>query len=248
MGGLLSGQGLSIELEGVAAGYGQGDVFSGLTARFEGGRLCAVCGPNGSGKSTLAKCLIGEIKPSAGAVRFAGCAPADVAYMPQAARVDRALPLRALEFVAMGLWREVGVFKGVSAELRRAAEKALRTMGLGGLEKRRIGELSGGQFQRLLFARMLAQRCPCMVLDEPFAAVDRETTNRMLDVLAALRAEGKSAIVVTHDLAAARDRYDDALLMAQGRAPLFGPAPETMTDENLRLLWLGAGQDRKGRG
>src|SRR5690606_6531348 len=137
--------------------------------------LVAVVGPNGAGKSTLLKALAGQLQPIGG--RIDGLGPQQrVAWLPQANGIDRGFPISVEELVLLGLWPEVGALGRYSAAHRHTCHAALASVGLLGFEKRAIDTLSGGQFQRALFARLILQDAPVVLLDEPFAAIDQRTT------------------------------------------------------------------------
>ena len=143
------------------------------------GSLTAVVGPNGAGKSTLFKGVVGVIKPLAGRIERNGVRPQDIAYLPQVAEIDRSFPISVYDMVAMGLWRGKGLFGGIGAQgSRHASKRAIAAVGLTGFEPRPIGTLSGGQMQRMLFARLLLQDARVIVLDEPFNAIDAKTSRR----------------------------------------------------------------------
>ncbi len=155
-------------------------------ARCARARLIAVVGPNGAGKSTLFKGVVGAIKPLAGRIERNGVRPQDIAYLPQTAEIDRSFPIGVYDMVAMGLWRSKGLFGGIGAGDRDTVERAIEAVGLTGFEQRPIGTLSGGQMQRMLFARLLLQDARVIVLDEPFSAIDAEHRCRPAGTGAAL--------------------------------------------------------------
>src|SRR5262249_5323806 len=148
------------------------------------GALMAVVGPNGAGKSTLFKGVVGALKPLAGRIERNGVLPQDMAYLPQVAEIDRTFPINVYDMVAMGLWRRAGLFGGIGRGERNQIEAAIAAVGLTGFEERTIGTLSGGQMQRMLFARLLLQDARVIVLDEPFNAIDAKTS---ADLLALVR-------------------------------------------------------------
>ncbi len=136
-------------------------------------------GPNGAGKSTLFKGIVGALKPLSGAIDRDGLDPHEIAYLPQTAEIDRTFPITVYDMVAMGLWRQAGPLRRHRHdEQRDRIEQALAAVGLTGFENRAIGTLSGGQMQRMLFARLLLQDARVIVLDEPFNAIDAKTSRR----------------------------------------------------------------------
>lgn len=201
-----------------------------VSGSFEAGRLTALVGPNGAGKSSLMAVLAGTRADHEGRIERP---PAEhIAYLPQATTLDRSVPVRVDELVAMGLWARLGSFRRVDAAGRAAVRQALEAVGLQGLEPRLIGELSAGQAQRVLFARVLVQDARVILLDEPFNAIDARTTHDLLGVLRRWRAESRTVIAVLHDLSQVREHFDQALLLAR-EAIAWGPVADVLTHEHL---------------
>ena len=155
-----------------------------------------------------------------------------IAYLPQAAEIDRTFPITVIEMVAMGLWRRTGLFGGLSKADIHAVEHALAAVGLTGFERRAIGTLSGGQLQRMLFARLLVQDAQLILLDEPFTAIDAKTSADLLDLVRRWNAEHRTVVAVLHDMETVRQAFPQSLLMAR-RAIAWGPTDEVLTPENL---------------
>ena len=147
----------ALSFQDATLGYGRRPAVHHLTGRIDSGSLLAVVGPNGAGKSTLLKGLAGALKPLSGSISLGGMRREDVAYLPQAADIDRSFPMSVFDLVAAGAWRRRGLFGGFSQQDRHAISEALAAVGLTGFESRIIGTLSGGQLQRALFARLLLQ-------------------------------------------------------------------------------------------
>lgn len=213
-----------LRAEGLTLGYGGPPILSGVNVTIPPGRMTAVIGPNGAGKSTLLKGLAGVLRPLAGRVEREG----RLAWLPQQAEIDRSFPIRVKDFVAMGLWAEVGAFRALTRGHRDRVAAALAAVGLAGQDRAVIGALSGGQMQRALFARLLLQDAAILLLDEPFAAVDERTTAELLALTRRWQLEGRTVVAVLHDLAAVRDHFDEALLIAGGILAQ-GPVAEVMT-------------------
>src|SRR5215469_1988162 len=135
-----------------------------LSGSFATGSLTAIVGPNGAGKSTLLRAIVGLVRPAEGTIERS--APGAIAFLPQQAEIDRSFPISVLDTVLMGLWRRIGWGGGVDAAMRRAATVAIAIVGLSGLERRSIGSLSVGQLQRALFARIILEDAPIILLDE----------------------------------------------------------------------------------
>lgn len=193
----------ALALRDVTAGYGRRPAVENLSGVFAAGSLTAVTGPNGAGKTTLLKAITGEI-PLLGGVIERHTAPGGIACLPQVAEIDRRFPVTVADVVLPGLWRSIGAFGGSGADHRRRLAEAIATVGLAGFETRGIGTLSSGQFQRILFARLLLQSASVILLDEPFAGVDERTTGELLALVERWREEGRTVIAVLHDLAQIR--------------------------------------------
>lgn len=221
----------AVTLRDLAVGYDGALAIEGLSGRIEEGALLAVVGPNGAGKSSLMKALMGQLAPRAGAVAL-GVPRREIAYLPQAADLDLSFPINVYDFVAMGLWRRLGPWRGVDAAGRAAIARILADVGLEGFEARPVAALSGGQRQRMLFARLGLQEARLILLDEPFAAVDERTVGDLLALIEGWRAEGRTIVAVLHDLALVRARFPDTLLLAR-RAVAWGPTDVVLTDRNL---------------
>lgn len=200
------------------------------------GEQVALVGPNGAGKSTLLKAMVGLLRPQSGEVLVHGLPFGHdrdcVAYVPQREAVDWRFPVSVLDVVLMGRYARLGWFRRPGPADRAAALEALADLGLADLAARPIGGLSGGQQQRVFLARALAQEPHILLLDEPFAGVDVTSQERVLALLDALRARHVTAIVATHDLQMAAERFDRVLLL-RGRLLAFGPAAEVFSPELL---------------
>ncbi len=222
----------SIALHDLTLGYDRHPAVHHLSGRFMPGSLTAVVGPNGSGKSTLLKGLAGLLAPLEGRLERSGLQPADIAYLPQQADIDRSFPISVMETVLLGHWRRVGLFRALTRAQYRQAEEAMEAVGLAGFAGRPVASLSAGQFQRVLFARMLLQDCPVILLDEPFTAIDTRTTSDLLAVVARWHGERRIVIAVLHDLDQVRAHFPDSLLIA--REPIaWGPSADVLRPENL---------------
>lgn len=220
-----------LRLDNVTLGYDEHPAVHHLSAEVAAGSLVAIVGPNGAGKSTLLKGIVGELPLRTGRIEGGGRG-APIAYLPQLAEIDRSFPVSVETVVAMGLWREIGAFGRVRAAHRERIRAAIRTVGMEGFEQRPIGALSGGQMQRVLFARLLLQDAPLILLDEPFTAIDRRTVDDLLDVILSWRNEGRTVLAVLHDLEEVRRHFPQTLLIAR-ELIAYGPTHEVLTAENL---------------
>jgi zinc/manganese transport system ATP-binding protein len=204
-----------------------------LTGSFSPGSLTAIVGPNGAGKSTLLKAIVGALRPAAGTVELNGLSRSELAYLPQQAEIDRTFPITVADTVVMGAWTRIGVGIGVNRAIAVRASEALSAVGLEGFERRPVGSLSAGQFQRVLFARMLLQDARVVLLDEPFTAIDARTTRDLLDLVVCWhRREGRTIIAVLHDFDQVRAYFPRALLLAR-ELIAWGDTDRVLTPENL---------------
>ncbi|MDR0564433.1 MAG: ABC transporter ATP-binding protein [Azoarcus sp.] len=223
-----------IRFENLTLGYERHPAVHHLNAEIPAGSLVAVVGPNGAGKSTLLKGMAGELRPLDGHIRMspAGESRDMLAYMPQRSELDNSFPISVFNMAAMGLWHEIGAFRGVSRSCRERVHAALDTVGLAGFETRPIGSLSGGQLQRARFARLILQDAPVVLLDEPFAAIDARTAEDLTQLILHWHSEGRTVFAVVHDFAQVRNIFPTCLLLAR-ELVAFGATPEVMTETLL---------------
>jgi zinc/manganese transport system ATP-binding protein len=222
----------ALRFHDLTLGYDRHPAVHHLDGAVKTGSLTAVVGPNGAGKSTLFKGVVGTLKPLAGGIERNGFHARDIAYLPQVAEIDRSFPINVYDMVAMGLWRRRGPFGGIGREDDAAIAAAIARVGLTGFEQRAIGTLSGGQMQRMLFARLLLQDARMIVLDEPFNAVDAKTCADLLHLVRHWPSEQRTVLVALHDLDLVKANFPQALLLA--REPVaWGPTREVLTADNL---------------
>jgi zinc/manganese transport system ATP-binding protein len=222
----------ALTFRNLTLGYERHPAVHHLDGSIERGALVAVVGPNGAGKSTLFKGIVGTLKPLAGSIGRDGLEPQQIAYLPQAAEIDRSFPINVYDMVAMGLWHRTGLFGGVDRKSRGAIERAMAAVGLTGFERRAIATLSGGQMQRMLFARLLLQDARVIVLDEPFNAVDAKTSADLLDLVQRWHGEQRTVLTALHDIDLVRKHFPQTLLLA--REPVaWGRTASVLTAENL---------------
>jgi zinc/manganese transport system ATP-binding protein len=223
--------GAALAFRNLTLGYDRHPAVHHLHGQVEAGALVAVVGPNGAGKSTLFKGIVGMLKPLSGGIDLCGLRARDVAYLPQIADIDRSFPIGVYDLVAMGLWRQAGLFGGIRKGESKVHD-AIAAVGLSGFEQRTIGTLSGGQMQRALFARLLLQDARVIVLDEPFNAIDAKTAADLCDLVLRWHAEKRTVIAALHDLDLVKSMFPEALLLA--REPVaWGATRDVLTPENL---------------
>ncbi|MFD0902660.1 zinc ABC transporter ATP-binding protein AztA [Actinomadura sediminis] len=213
----------AITMRGVRAGYGATTVLHDITARVPRARVTALVGHNGSGKSTLLGVLAGALAPTAGTVERSG--DRRPALVLQHTDVPAAMPMTVRDAVAMGRWADRGWWRPLTRGDRAVIADCMDRVGVAGLARRQLGELSGGQYQRVLIAQGLAQRSDLLLLDEPGAGLDRESRRRILGIFDDLVADGVTIVHATHDADAA-ERADHRLPLKEGRLLAGEPALE----------------------
>ena len=230
----------ALEVRRLTVSYGGRPVLWDVDARFPSGALSAIVGPNGAGKSTLLRAALGLIPSDAGQTLIQGeparAARRRVAYVPQRETVDWDFPITVREVVEMGRYQSTGWIRRVGRRDRERVDEALERVGMAPYASRQIAELSGGQRQRVFVARALAQEAAVLLMDEPFAGIDTRTQAALLELLREFRNEGRSAIVVNHDLVSVRMSFDFVLLL-NVRAVACGPVEDTLGPENLRRTY-----------
>jgi manganese/zinc/iron transport system ATP- binding protein len=233
---------LAIEATDLTVAYREKPVLWDVDLDVPRGVLMAIVGPNGAGKTTLIRTILGLIKPAAGQVLIHG-APyrqerSRVGYVPQRESVDWDFPTNALDVVMMGRYGALGWIRRPGARDRMLALQALDKVGMADLADRQISQLSGGQQQRVFLARALVQAAELYFMDEPFQGVDATTEQAIVGILKGLRAQGKTVVVVHHDLQTVPEYFDWVTLLNVRRIA-SGPVAEVFTDDNLRLAYGG---------
>jgi zinc/manganese transport system ATP-binding protein len=223
----------AIDLHNLTLTYERRPAVHHANGRFAAGSLTAIVGPNGAGKSTLIKAIAGTLKPAAGRVERNQLATRHIGYLPQAAEIDRSFPLSVADTVMMGAWRSIGAFRGASRQHAQQARDALEAVGLSGFDQRSISSLSSGQFQRVLFARLLLQDASVILLDEPFTAIDARTTRDLLQLISRWHGQGRTVIAVLHDIEQVRQHFPSTLLLAR-EIIAWGDTIDILNDDNLR--------------
>jgi zinc/manganese transport system ATP-binding protein len=221
-----------ITLRDVTLGYDRHPAVHHLNGEVAAGALLAVIGPNGAGKSTLFRGIAGILKPLSGTISLGGLNARDIAYLPQTVDIDRSFPISVFDFVGTGLWRTTGFFGGMGKRERDRIGEALAAVGLNGFENRNIGTLSGGQMQRMLFARVLLQDARLIVLDEPFNAIDAKTSADLLVLVQRWHGEKRTVLAALHDFELVRANFPETLLLARGPVA-WGSTAQVLTSENL---------------
>lgn len=231
-----------ISVKGLSVSYERKRVLANIFLEIKKGRVIGVVGPNGAGKSTLFKAILGLIDINTGLIKVDGQEVEKVrkrmAYVPQKNDVDWKFPATVYDIVLMGRYPHKNVLQRLSKEDHEIAEHALVETGMMRFKNRQIGELSGGQQQRVFLARALCQQAEVFFLDEPFVGVDITTEEKIITILKSLAAEGKTLLVVHHDLSTVDDYFDDVILLNQ-RLISYGPTKDTFTQENIKNAYGG---------
>ncbi|MEO0329132.1 MAG: metal ABC transporter ATP-binding protein [Pseudomonadota bacterium] len=217
---------------GLTLGYSGVPVVQDVEFELVHGDVLAVLGHNGSGKSTLIKTLLGILQPLEGALNWASGKPETIAYLGQQTDFDRRFPIRVRDLAAMGAWSGLGMLGRVDRDCQARVDAALERTGTDSIADAPLYKLSAGQLQRALFARTMVQDASLILLDEPFTAVDQTTEAELLTLIDDWATEGRSVIVVLHDLSAILQHCGSALLLGEGRAT-FGKPEETLTPSAL---------------
>lgn len=233
---------VAIEVHDLTVAYHRKPVLWGIDFALPAGKLIALVGPNGAGKSTLLKAILNLVPIASGWVKIFGkpyhTQRHRVAYVPQRESVDWDFPTDALDVVMMGRYGRLGLFRRPGPKDRDIAMSCLEKVGMADYADRQISQLSGGQQQRVFLARALAQDAEIYLMDEPFAGVDAATERSIVALLHQLKEEGKTVLVVHHDLQTVPEYFDWVILLNQ-RLIAVGPTDEVFTDENLRKTYGG---------
>jgi ABC-type Mn2+/Zn2+ transport system ATPase subunit len=225
-----------ITIEGLSVSYDKKRVLSNIYLHITEGKLIGVLGPNGAGKSTLFKAILGLTPATSGSVLIYNQPMQEnrkrLAYVPQRDEVDWNFPATVRDIVTMGRYPKKSLMQALNAEDTHKVEEAMRELSISELADRQIGALSGGQQQRVFLARALCQEADILFLDEPFVGVDITTEEHIIRVLKKLSAQGKTLLVVHHDLSTVKAYFDQVILINQ-RLVAYGDTAETFTSENI---------------
>ena len=223
----------AIEIKNLTVAYGENIALENLNLDIEEGSLMALVGPNGAGKSTLIKTILKFLKQITGEIKING---KTLAYVPQRNSVDWDFPTTLFDVVEMGCYGRVGLFKRVNKEEKQKVLKAIEQVGMLDFKDRQISELSGGQQQRAFIARALVQEADIYLMDEPFQGVDSTTEKSIVDILKKLKSEGKTLIVVHHDLQTV-PTYFETVTFINKSVIASGKIKEVFTQENIDMAY-----------
>lgn len=223
----------AIEIRNLTVAYGENIALENLNLDIEAGSLMALVGPNGAGKSTLIKTILKFLKQITGEIKING---KTLAYVPQRNSVDWDFPTTLFDVVEMGCYGRVGLFKRVNKEEKQKVLKAIEQVGMLDFKDRQISELSGGQQQRAFIARALVQEADIYLMDEPFQGVDSTTEKSIVDILKKLKSEGKTLIVVHHDLQTV-PTYFETVTFINKSVIASGKVKEVFTQKNIDMAY-----------
>lgn len=226
----------ALTVKGLSVTYDHKRVLTNIHLDIDSGHVYGVIGPNGAGKSTLFKAALGLAPMSSGSIQVFGKdvdkVRARVAYVPQKDEVDWSFPARVQDIVEMGRYPHKRVLQRLNQKDKAITDEAMEQLGISDLKNRQIGQLSGGQQQRVFIARALAQEADLFFLDEPFVGVDITTEEKIIDILKSLAAQGKTLLVVHHDLSTVNEYFDKVIMLNQ-RLIAYGDVETTFTDEKV---------------
>lgn len=229
----------AVEVEDLTVAYDTKPVLWDVDLKIPKGKLTAIVGPNGAGKTTLIKAMLHLLKPVSGSIVFPTGGSLDkkaaknrIAYVPQSGSVDWDFPATVLDVAMMGRYGLLGWLKGPKKRDRDITMSMLGKVGMAEYANRQISQLSGGQQQRVFLARALVQEAEIYFLDEPFKGVDVQTEKAIIGLLKDLREQGKTVIVVHHDLHTVPDYFDWVTLINM-QVVASGPVDQVFSEENL---------------
>ncbi|EDP8503312.1 metal ABC transporter ATP-binding protein [Listeria monocytogenes] len=229
-----------MEIQGLTIAYKQKVAIDNVTLQIASGKLTGIVGPNGAGKSTLLKGMMGLIPREQGQVTLADKPLTywrkKIAYVPQRSEVDLTFPITVFDMVLLGTYPALGLIKRPGKKEKQLALDALEQVEMTGFMKRQIGELSGGQLQRVFIARALAQHAEIFFLDEPFAGIDMTSEALIMRLLKKLRDNGKTIVVVHHDFHKVAAYFDDIILLNK-KLVAHGPVEQTFTEEKIQFSY-----------
>ena len=219
----------AIEIKNLTVAYGENIALEDFNLDVEIGSLMALVGPNGAGKSTLIKTILKFLKQITGEIKIS---KKSLAYVPQRNSVDWDFPTTLFDVVEMGCYGRVGLFKRGNKEEKVKVLKAIEQVGMLDFKDRQISELSGGQQQRTFIARALVQEADIYLMDEPFQGVDSTTEKSIVDILKKLKSDGKTLLVVHHDLQTV-PTYFESVTFINKTVIATGKVKEVFTQENI---------------
>ncbi|MGX7200929.1 manganese ABC transporter ATP-binding protein [Enterococcus plantarum] len=230
----------NVTIKQLTVSYQGQKALTDISLNIPAGKITGIIGPNGAGKSTFLKGLLGLLKTDSRTVAI-GEQPLDtqkkrIAYVEQRSALDLSFPINVMEVVLLGTYPKLGLMKRPKKKEKEQALAALKTVQLEAFAKRQIGELSGGQLQRVFIARVLAQKADVIVLDEPFVGIDMTSEKVIMDILKQLKDAGKTILIVHHDLHKVAHYFDNVIILKK-KLIASGPVATTFTNKNIQLAY-----------
>ncbi|EOH92792.1 ABC transporter ATP-binding protein [Enterococcus haemoperoxidus ATCC BAA-382] len=230
----------NLTIEHLTVSYQGQKALVDISLQVPAGKITGIIGPNGAGKSTFLKGMLGLLKADSRTV-FIGDQPLNtqkkrIAYVEQRSALDLSFPINVLEVVLLGTYPKLGIMKRPGKKEKEEALASLKTVQLEEFAKRQIGELSGGQLQRVFIARVLAQKADIIILDEPFVGIDMTSEKVIMDILKQLKEAGKTILIVHHDLHKVAHYFDDVIILKK-KLIANGPVVTTFTNKNIQLAY-----------
>ncbi|WEG73748.1 metal ABC transporter ATP-binding protein [Vagococcus intermedius] len=230
----------AIAVEDLTVSYQGKTALSDINLMIQPGAITGIIGPNGAGKSTLLKGMMGLIKTDSGKVSIGNQElqkrQRDIAYVEQRSEIDLNFPITVEEVVLLGSYPKLGLFKRPKEKEKELVTECLKLVKMVEFRTRQIGELSGGQLQRVFIARALAQEADIIFLDEPFVGIDMSSEQVIIDILKQLKAQGKTILIVHHDLHKVTDYFDDVIILKK-QLIAYGPVEHIFTSETLEKAY-----------
>lgn len=230
----------AISVADMTVSYQNKIALENISVGIEAGRITGIIGPNGAGKSTLLKGILGLVKTSGSKVKVFGnsldAMRKDIAYVEQRSAIDLTFPITVEETVLLGTYPRLGIFRRPGKEQKEKVVASLEKVKMSEFSKRQIGELSGGQLQRVFIARALAQDADIILLDEPFVGIDLTSEKVIVDLLKELRDTGKTIAIVHHDLHKTKEYFDNLIILNR-KLIAAGSVNRAFTTENIRLAY-----------
>jgi len=225
-----------IEIRDLTVAYDDTPVFTDVAVKFNAGKITGIIGPNGAGKSTLIKAVLGLIKSQEGTVTYNDRPFSEVqkkvAYVEQRKELDLNFPINVLDVVITGTYGQLGLFRNPGKKEKLASQEALKQVSLEEFASRQIGNLSGGQLQRVFVARTIVQEADIIIMDEPFVGIDLQSETAIMKIMKQWRDDNKTIIVVHHDLNKVSKYFDDLVIMNHGILD-YGPTARVYNAQNI---------------
>lgn len=229
-----------IDIKNVSVSYQAKVALENVSLSIDSGKITGIIGPNGAGKSTFLKSIIGLIKTDSGRVTIGGQSidliRKKVAYVEQRSAIDLTFPIKVDETVMLGTYPNLGLFHRPKKKDRQKVQESLEKVKMENFAKRQIGNLSGGQLQRVFIARALAQDADIIFLDEPFVGIDMVSEKLIVELLQELRDEGKTIVIVHHDLHKTKEYFDNLIILNK-KLIASGPVSTTFTTSTIQKAY-----------